>query len=86
MPTISEFFGIMIRMHWRDHPRPHFHAFYSGDEAEYQVDPPERIDGEISERANRLVLEWARLHREDLLAVWDLLSRNLPAQKIQGLK
>lgn len=28
MPTLSEFFGITIRMYWLDHAKPHFHAFY----------------------------------------------------------
>jgi hypothetical protein len=28
MPTLSEFFGILIRMYWDDHPPPHFHAIY----------------------------------------------------------
>jgi hypothetical protein len=28
MATLSEFFGILIRMCWDDHPPPHFHALY----------------------------------------------------------
>ena len=35
MPTICEFFGILIRMYYNDHLPPHFHAEYSGDEASY---------------------------------------------------
>ncbi|WP_407635395.1 DUF4160 domain-containing protein [Marinobacter nauticus] len=30
MPTISEFFGILIRMYYDDHNPPHFHAYYGG--------------------------------------------------------
>jgi hypothetical protein len=26
MPTISQFYGITIRMYFDDHPPPHFHA------------------------------------------------------------
>lgn len=33
MPEISRFYGIVIRMYWRDHEPPHFHAEYSGHEA-----------------------------------------------------
>ncbi len=36
MPTISEFYGILIRMYFADHAPPHFHALY-GD-AEVLVD------------------------------------------------
>jgi hypothetical protein len=28
MPTISVFYGIVIRMFVKDHPPPHFHALY----------------------------------------------------------
>ena len=28
MPTISQFFGIIIQMFWREHAPPHFHAMY----------------------------------------------------------
>jgi len=33
MPTISEFFGILIRMYYDDHNPPHFHVFYGEYEA-----------------------------------------------------
>ena len=32
MPTISMFYGILIRMYYDDHNPPHIHALY-GDEA-----------------------------------------------------
>src|SRR4051794_12742071 len=37
MPTLSEFFGILIRMYWDDHPPPHFHALYGEYEALYNI-------------------------------------------------
>jgi len=86
MPTLSIFFGITIRMYWQDHARPHFHAFYSGDEATFSVNPEGHISGKFQERAIRLVEEWTRLHREELLFNWNLLSRNQSAVKIEGLK
>lgn len=33
MPTISEFFGIVVQMFWREHAPPHFHALYAEHEA-----------------------------------------------------
>jgi hypothetical protein len=30
MPVISTFFGIVIRMFYREHGLPHFHAEYQG--------------------------------------------------------
>lgn len=32
MPRPSDFFGIAVVMHFGDHPPPHFHAEYEGDE------------------------------------------------------
>lgn len=28
MPTICQFYGIMIQMFWNEHAPPHFHATY----------------------------------------------------------
>ena len=33
MPTISNFYGILIQMYWKDHQPPHFHAIYGSFEA-----------------------------------------------------
>ena len=73
-------------MYWLDHAKPHFHAFYSGEEARFGVDPAEHLNGNFSKRATRLVLEWTRLHREELLINWDLLSHGHSAIKIEALK
>jgi hypothetical protein len=67
MPEISRFYGIIIRMYFNDHNPPHFHAEYQGEQAEYNIKTLEIIAGNISNRANALILEWASLHREELL-------------------
>ena len=90
MPTISEFFGIVIRMFWNDHSKPHFHAFYSGQKTIYEIDPLRKKKGKkggkFSKRAHRLIKEWAELHKDELLAEWTVLSHNLPGFAIEGLK
>ncbi len=37
MPTISQFFGIVIQMFWREHAPPHFHALYGEHEAQIDI-------------------------------------------------
>ena len=37
MPILSTFFGIVIRMFHGDHNPPHFHAYYSEDEAIIEI-------------------------------------------------
>lgn len=54
------------------HPgRPHFHAFYAGEDASFDITDLTRLTGELPIRVERLVRRWARLHREELLANWD---------------
>ena len=38
MPTISMFFGILIRMYYDEHNPPHFHALYQGSQATFDMD------------------------------------------------
>ena len=38
MPTISMFYGIIIRMYYDDHNPPHFHAFYGDYKAVFNFD------------------------------------------------
>jgi hypothetical protein len=45
VPTISRFYGIVIRMYFSDHAPPHFHAVYSGDEAVIAIESGEVIRG-----------------------------------------
>lgn len=38
MPVISHFFGIIIRMFYREHGIAHFHAEYQGQQAIFTLD------------------------------------------------
>ena len=68
MPTISTFYGILIRMFFNDHAPPHFHARYGEFEATIDIDTQGVIQGELPRRALSLVQEWAMIHRECLMA------------------
>lgn len=74
MPEISRFYGIIIRMYFIDHHPPHFHAEYQGYKAEYNINELSVIAGELPKRAHALVLEWASLHRHELIEEWKLAS------------
>ena len=66
MPEISRFLGIIIRMYYRDHAPPHFHAEYG--EYEVTIDILTGvITGHFPKRALRAVLEWYELHKDELL-------------------
>ncbi len=46
---------------------PHFHALYGGVMVKVAIETLEIIDGSLPARAMRLVLEWASLHRLELI-------------------
>jgi hypothetical protein len=50
MPTISFFYGIAIRMYFRDHAPAHFHAIYGEHEAFISIETGEVIFGHLPKR------------------------------------
>lgn len=72
VPEISRFLGIVIRMHFREHGPPHFHASYQGREAVILIEPLVVWRGALSPRALGLVMEWAARHRMELIQNWEL--------------
>ncbi len=72
MPTISAFYGILIKMFFNDHAQPHFHAEYAEFKATIDISHLRVLEGELPRRALDLVLDWAELHREELLNDWNL--------------
>ena len=86
MPTICEFFGIVIRMYYDDHNPPHFHAFYGGEQAIFSIETLDLMEGSLSRRARVMVIEWALEHRPELLADWALAFEHKPLNKIEPLE
>lgn len=86
MPTISEFFGICIRMYYEDHHPAHFHAIYGEYEAQICIDTMTLMNGALPKRALSLVVEWAESHREELLRDWVLAERHEPLERIKPLE
>lgn len=86
MPTISMFYGIIIRMYNNgEHNPPHFHALYQGKEAVFDMEGNLR-DGEMPGKQTRLIVAWAEIHREELLANWDLAINEEPLFRIDPLR
>ncbi len=89
LPEISRFFGIVIRMFAEPaapHHRPHFHAYYQDERATVAIDAIEVIGGNLPAREMRLVLAWAEIHQQELLANWDALQRGGLSTKIEPLR
>jgi Domain of unknown function (DUF4160) len=86
MPTICFFYGILIQMFWKDHPPPHFHALYAEYEVLINIQTLEIIKGSMPRRALALILEWASLHRSELMENWILCEKNQALKKILPLE
>lgn len=75
MPEISRFFGIVVRMFFAEHGIPHFHARYGRALVSVSIVNLAVLSGALPPRALGLVLEWAALHRGELLDNWERLRR-----------
>jgi hypothetical protein len=88
MPTISMFYGILIRMFFRDiekHHMPHIHADYQGQVAVYSIPDGTLLAGELPPNKHKLVVAWIEIHQEDLLADWNLAVSGKKPFPIRGL-
>ena len=88
MPTISMFYGIIIRMYCapEEHNPPHFHAYYGEHVAIIDINSCELKEGFLPKKQLKLVLAWAELRQEDLLADWKLAMNSELPFKIEPLK
>ena len=68
------------------HHTPHFHAYYQGFLGIYDIENIEHLAGSLPRRQERLVLAWAELHQQELMANWHTLQEGRPPIKIEPLK
>jgi Domain of unknown function (DUF4160) len=85
VPRISEFYGIVIAMYYREHGVAHFHATYAGETVVVAIETGEVIAGSVPARALRLVREWAELHRNELMQNWERAREQAPLERIAPL-
>ena len=86
MPVISVFFGIVIRMFYREHGVPHFHAEHQGQQGTFTFDG-HMLAGHVRSRtALRLIEEWALLHSKELEANWDHILAGRALERIEPLQ
>ncbi len=71
MPVIARFYGISIKMFFKEHGKPHFHAVYAEFNGVFDVETMEMIEGDLPQRAKRLVREWTEQYRSELLDMWN---------------
>ena len=85
MPEVSRFFGIIIRLYYKEHNPPHLHAEYAGKKVllDFQGNI---LRGDLESRATiRLVREWIDLHVDELTEDWELARSGRDLKKITPL-
>ena len=89
MPVISMFYGVVVMMFFIDnkqHKKPHIHVKYQDQEAVVAIPDGELLEGELKPNKLKLVQAWIEIHREDLMADWDLAVKGELPFKIDPLR
>jgi hypothetical protein len=86
MPSVCQFFGIMIYMYYNDHSPPHFHAEYAGSEVLIDIQTLRAISGNILRRAHAMAIEWADRNRTELMANWERVRNGDRLMQIEPLE
>ena len=86
VPTICRFYGILIQMYYNDHDPPHFHVVYNEFKAVIAINDLSILFGDLPPKAIGLVMEWARLHKSELLMDWNLSQQKQPLNSISPLE
>jgi hypothetical protein len=85
MPELSRFLGMVISIYFDDHNPPHFHVLYNEHEALISINDLTILNGSLPSRVLGLAMEWANLHKSELLENWDMVQRDGKFFKIEPL-
>ncbi len=89
MPIISQFYGIIIRIFYKDvqkHHGAHVHVEYNEYSAVYSINSIEIIDGDMPPKQNRMVTAWMEIHKDELVALWKISQHDGEFFRIDPLK
>ena len=73
MPVISKFYGMTIKMYFlsKENNPPHIHVIYGDYMSSININNLKVIQGDLPEKALKLVLEWIKIHKEEILEMWE---------------
>lgn len=73
MPILSNFYGISIKMYFQqsEHNPPHIHAIYGEYIGVIDIKTNKLIEGDLPNRALKLVQEWIEIHKDEILKIWN---------------
>ena len=83
------FYEIVVMMYYMDkhkHKLPHIHVRYQDDEAVFAIPSGKLLEGKIPISKKKLVEAWIEIHRDELMADWQLAVNGAKPFKIEPLK
>lgn len=89
MPVISMFYGIIVSLYFIDnkrHNRPHIHVRYQDSEAVICIPDGDILEGKLPPGKLKMVLAWVEIHKDDLMADWQLAVSGQQPFKIEPLR
>ena len=89
MAIITMFYGIIISLYFFDnrrHKKPHIHVKYQDEEAVITIPDGELIEGSLKSNKLKLVEAWIEIHKDEIMADWQLASEGNEIFKIDPLK
>ena len=89
MPAISMFYGLIVYMYFLDnkqHKLPHIHVKYQSDEVILRIPDGSIHEGSIPVSKMKLLQAWVELHKDELMADWELALSGENLYKIEPLR
>lgn len=75
MPTISMFYGIIVAIYYKDtgrHGMPHIHVRYQDSKASVSIEDGTVLAGDFPAKQLKMVVAWIEIHKDELMADWEL--------------
>ena len=89
MPIVSQFYGIIIRIYFKDtekHYLEHIHVQYNEYDAVYAINDAQVLEGKLPQKQHKLVVARIEIHKEELKALWEVSQKDGEIFKIDPLK
>lgn len=89
MAVLSMFYGIIVSIYYFDnkqHRLPHIHVTYGEQEVVVSIPDGSIIEGAIQGNKMKLLQAWIEIHKDELMANWNLAVSGNRVFKIEPLK
>lgn len=89
MAILSMFYGIIVSIYFLDkkqHNKPHIHIKYQEYEIVLSIPEGEVLEGNLPANKLKLVEAWIEIHKEELIANWELAVNGNSIFQIEPLR